>query len=331
MMTRLSNGEPMFFTHKCSNERLGSVMTESELHAFAIDILIKNYEATGAAAIRYDKIDGRGADFCFINTRKQPQLIGDTFVHLRNVLTILKNDDETEPNDVDTSWLVSEYERAGALPRVTTIYWYCVDSNSNEGKPAICGGDFFFKYQSTSLLPDEENAILNEHLTNSELAEKYCEAWQQLDASIIEPYLDKDFHYGSYWVFDELPCRFEYMHYIKGKFRAIRNGSKHYACSVLRCHQDGNFALMLDSGNGELSMMRMNFQEGRVKSAYMTEYSRKFRPFNPKDELYMSHGDHIECIMPDEDFMKEADFSRFDNLMSILKRLTLRYYFHQSR
>lgn len=55
MMRRIKNGEPVFHTHECSEERKGKVMTAEELHDFAVQILMEEYSDTNADVVKYDK------------------------------------------------------------------------------------------------------------------------------------------------------------------------------------------------------------------------------------------------------------------------------------
>ena len=190
MMRRISNGEPVFHIHECSEDRRGKVMTAEELHDFAVQCLMEEYRDTKAEVVRYDKTHASQPDFYFVNRGNRPNFTtsGDKKV---NVLVIYKDNIDGDISDIDTSWLVEDYRRNGTIPRVTFASAWCIaDGTGENGKPAICGGEFCFKYYSVSALPDEENAELEKELSPVELAVKYAEAWRQFDASIVEPYLD---------------------------------------------------------------------------------------------------------------------------------------------
>ena len=56
---------------------------------------------------------------------------------------------------------------------------------------------------------------------------KLAEAYQQYDASIIEPYLADDMHYASMWVFHEMTSKKEYLDYLVGKLQTMkRSGTR---------------------------------------------------------------------------------------------------------
>ena len=53
MMQRIKNGELVFHTHECTEDRRGKVMTAEELHDFAVLCLMKEYSETNAKVVRY--------------------------------------------------------------------------------------------------------------------------------------------------------------------------------------------------------------------------------------------------------------------------------------
>ena len=226
-MRKIKNGEPVFHTHKCSDDRRGKVMTAEELHDFSVQVLMAEYAETGATVERANKSNPFEPDFHFKSSDKK----------IVNVLVVYSDEIDGDISDIDTSWLINDFRRNGIIPRITFASAWCEDEKSENGKPAICGGDFCFKYHSVSVMPDQENRELDRKLTPVELAVKYAEAWKQSDASIVEPYLDKDFHYSSDWVFDEMPCRAEYMEYFRGKLESIGNSTNKPEVSIGRNHQ----------------------------------------------------------------------------------------------
>lgn len=304
MMREIKNGEPVFHKHSCSEEREGQVMTTEELHDFAVEVLMYEYAETGAKVTRYDKKNGNEADFCYVNSGKTRRFSGDYAENAVNILVVCRNKFTKDISDIDTSWLVEEYHRTGAFPRVTIAMGWCRSDNSKKGQPAICGGNFFFKYYSISVLPDEKNEKLEKKLSPVGLAVKYAESWKQLDASIVAPYLDKDFHYGSNWVFDELPCRKEYMDYFEGKLAAIRRTGALPKIAIVRNHQNEKVAVLIVQDD-DISSLELETKDGRITSAFMNEYDETYKVFDPEDELYMTHGNHLDSIMPAEELMTE--------------------------
>ena len=303
MMRRIKNGEPVFHFHKCFPDRIGEVMTAEELHEFAVEVLMSEYGDTNSEVIKYDKQFPNEADFCFVNTGKQPSFTGDNSKGKTvNVLVVYKDRLDADISDIDTTWMVEEYQRTGNIPRITIATSWCVSDYSENGKPAVCGGEFCFAYHSISLIPGEENEPLERYLSAIELAAKYVEAWENFDASIVAPYLDKDYHYGSDWVFDEMPSRYEYLSYFQGKLNAVKRGGAQIKFYVGRDHQTGDVAVILLQ-KGEYSALKIKTRDGRIVSGCMKEYDERYKIFDPADELYQHHGDHLDCIMPAEELM----------------------------
>lgn len=303
MMRRIKNGEPVFHTHECSEERKGQLMTAEELHDFAVQCLIDEYSDTNAEVVKCDKKTPNEADFFFVNTGKKPNFtLGTAGEKKVNVMVVYRDEFDTDISGIDTSWMVDEYRRTGAIPRITFASAWCISNHSKDGKPAVCGGSFCFKYYSVSLLPDEKNEPLERKLSAVQLAAKFAEAWRYFDADKVAPYLDKDFHYGSEWVFDEMPSRAEYLEYYRGKLATLSSKSDNLKVGVGRNHQTGDVAVLIMQGK-TLSALTLTTKDGRITSGTMREHSSRYKIFDPDDELYMNHGDHLDSIMPAKTLM----------------------------
>lgn len=261
MMRLIKNSEPVIHKHKCIAERFGKEMTHEELHDFAVEVLMDEYAQTNATAVRYGREMAGHADFWFAGSLHEKV----------NVLVVYDDDlSESHPN-INSTWMIDEYRQTGAIPRVAVASAWCFGDKSNDGKPAICGGDFCFQFYPMSLMPDEENATLDQILSPIELASKYAQAWNNLDASILAPYLDKDFHYGSAWVYDELPCRAEYLKYFQAKLNTIkRRGGRVVAKAAVDSLTDG-VAVLLKQGDVSLILI-LQTEDGRITAARMMEY-----------------------------------------------------------
>lgn len=119
-MRRIINGEPVFHCHQCSPDRVGKVMTEEELHDFAVEVLMSEYDDTNSDVIKFDKKAPNEADFCFVNSGKQPCFTGENLKGKAvNVLVVYKDRLDADISDIDTTWMVEEYHRTGNIPRIT--------------------------------------------------------------------------------------------------------------------------------------------------------------------------------------------------------------------
>lgn len=60
-----------------------------------------------------------------------------------------------------------------------------------------------------------------------EFLEKLAEAYQTYDSSVIENYLADDLYYTSFYVFQEINSKTEYLEYLNGKLQTLkRHGIK---------------------------------------------------------------------------------------------------------
>lgn len=118
-------------------------------------------------------------------------------------------------------------------------------------------------------------------------------AWDTLDASVIEPFLSKDFSYGSFWVKGQNLGLAGYLDYLPGKFDTIRRtGAKpELALSVLYeglTPQDFCYALEMTQGD-VTTLLTVSFDGGQIRSLYMTDpqiftYERTFAKGGILDE-----------------------------------------------
>ena len=277
-------------------------MTPEELHEFAVKTLMEEYADSNMEVVRYDKKDASEPDFYFVNNGKLPNFsVGISGVKKVNVLVVYRQDLNKDISGIDTSKLVDDYRRYGIIPRVTFASAWCISEGSKGGKPAICGGNFCFEYNPVSALPDETNEEPDTVLSDTELALKYAEAWNKCDASIIEPYLDKDFHYASDRIFDVFPCRAEYLDYFRAKLQAISIRQNKPEITFGFNQRIKLTCLLFEQYSAALVLGCYN---GRLKSAYMMRKPWIFHPFDPVNKVNMSHGFHWYGVMPGELLIK---------------------------
>lgn len=259
-MRLIKNSEPVVNKHHCTAARKGKEMTDEELHDFAVEVLMAEYAETNTMLFRYGKEMSGHADFCF----------SDALHNKVNVLVVYDDKlDESQPN-VNSAWMLDEWRKTGAIPRVTIASAWCFGDKNYDGKPAVCGGDFCFQFYPISLLPNQENAPLDKVLSPDELAAKFALTWNRLDASIVAPYLDKDFHYSSAWVYDELPCRAEYLSYFQAKLNTMKKSGSVVHAKAARAFLTDDVAVVLKQGNVS-TILILQTKDGRITSARMGE------------------------------------------------------------
>jgi hypothetical protein len=54
------------------------------------------------------------------------------------------------------------------------------------------------------------------------IAQAIVDAWNNLDAEVMEQYLADDLKYSSFWVFQTMQTKEEYLDYFRGKFERLR-------------------------------------------------------------------------------------------------------------
>ncbi len=262
MMRLIENGEPVFHRHQCSSEREGSIMTAEELHAFAVDILCDEYSRSGSVVKRLCGINKNDADLLI-------ESCGRTVC----IKVLYQHEFGQYENTFDSALMSSRFLTHGEIPRLVLASAWC-DASPVTGSPAVCGASFCFKFYPISLLPGEYNETLPAVLPVARLAALYAEAWNRFDASVIEPYLDKDFHYSSDFVFDELPSRYEYLHYFKSKLTAIASAG--IALHAVPAVNPGTSeAAVLLRQKETAGILLLKAENGFLLSARMAEYEEK--------------------------------------------------------
>lgn len=288
------NGEPMVFKHHCTLEQEGKPIGYDELETFIARSIADAYAS-------------RGTDYVW-NAKRQDHNSPHFTLKMKDYeVNVVVNIDHVRIDNVKemTDLLIKRRQ----IPRVYIAETYCIET---EGKNNVCGGNYCVKFQPISLLVSEVNHELKQMLSTKELVDKVTEAWRRLDADIIEPYLDKDLNYGSDWVFDILPSRAEYLHYIRGKFASIKQG-RGVDVSPLLYSRLGLTGVILRQGNTE-SFLEVKTCDGRITEMRMRPESCLYEGIEPepvvintdektdnaeeKDEsLYQVHGDHMDALM----------------------------------
>ena len=261
-MRKIINGEPHVVHHECSLECKGQAMTLSELHDFAVKTLKQEYEMSSNTVMIPSEDRKSAADLCLVASGK-----------IINIKVLYSDTLKIDLSQIDTTAMIDRYYLYGEIPRLTVASAWCFDSEG--GKPEISGGSFCFRYYSISLIPGEENHPLPEILNPMQLAAKYAEAWKALDADIIEPYLDKDFHYSSDWVFDVMPSRYEFMKYFRGKLNTIRKRPNIITVRPAINQQSGQVGVILRQGTTEPVIILLETKDGRIQYATMKGFEPK--------------------------------------------------------
>ena len=166
------------------------------------------------------------------------------------------------PDDIKSSWVKIIY---GSV--------FCLEQQQPD--VYVKGCHYVAQYSSKAIMPVQTNSNLSIILSDKELAEKYAESWKQLDANIIVPFLDKDFHYISDAVFDEMSSRDEYIDYLKGKFRSLQGKPTIERIEFGRNGENGEWAAIikqrLNDGTPIVCGFFIKSEHGRIKTIEVHE------------------------------------------------------------
>ena len=112
-----------------------------------------------------------------------------------------------------------------------------------------------------------KNENMNKDL-NKRITEIVCQAWNELDASLLESILSEDFEYISVWVFETMKGKDRYKDYIKGKFETIRKGNNPVSAEVVFQEEIDKYIVVLNQG-GKWVALEPTIQDNMLISLWM--------------------------------------------------------------
>lgn len=278
MMQSYVNGEPYVYTHKCSrSENYGFTMTQEGVQRFLVDALYETFCRCGANIRKVDNNSwkyGQSNNTGFFRglfsskLKQQPDLVyrmdGDSY---DTWFYVMPSKDDTSLIDLD--FIEKSVNKQGILPVLIVGYLWCFDTN---GQKNINGAKYSIRFEPISLLKDK-NDPLPQMLSQRQLIEKLALCWQHLDARIIAPYLDKDFHYTNDAVFYEMSSRREFLNYLVGKFNTLKKGTNPIGVRIGRMEGTDEFALLLHQGAyNQTLIVTIEVNNGRITSMLMREF-----------------------------------------------------------
>jgi hypothetical protein len=221
MMQNIRNGKPVIFRHDCSENRKGEKMSEDEYYSFLEQIVEKCFTF---AEINLERLSVKKGNIWnkflgkdqYLPTFRQPHIFGSdgycdfiiakTPRDYKRILAIDSPDFKDKYTLESGNWLKVIQVKA---------------DNVNHPQDFINGDNYTIQLISTNLYPQQENIPLDKPVSDNNMIYEVGQAWIKLNADILEPYLDKDFHYSSDFVFIEISSREEYLYYLRGKFKAF--------------------------------------------------------------------------------------------------------------
>lgn len=95
------------------------------------------------------------------------------------------------------------------------------------------------------------------------------QAWENLDANLIEPLLADDIHYSSWWAMVELNNKEDYLLYIRERFQTYRDKGAKPLVKLGVNKKDGEYAVALQMGDDVPTLIRIKEKNGRIKEMWM--------------------------------------------------------------
>ncbi len=121
---------------------------------------------------------------------------------------------------------------------------------------------------------DEQDDVLTKtgEKNEAQLLIEYAKAWNNLDISYLKDILSDDFEYTSQWVFDTIHGKENYIDYLEGKFKTIKEtnaypqaeigyykyayGVKNKPCIVIE-QNENKMSILVEISNGKITKANM--------------------------------------------------------------------------
>lgn len=273
MMKLIINSEPYVFEHKCSNSERTKLMTFQEKKQLLIDNLLDVYSKCGTEAYAYPKpkvsVWSRFAGIT--NNTQYPDIVINNYHGLKGVTAYYYVFPKGEEEQIDLERIPEEIKSSWV--KIISGSVFCLESQRPDYY--IKGYHYVAQYESKAILPAQENLPLSQILTDKELAIVYTEAWKKLDTSRLVELLDKDFHYQSDVVFDDMSSREEYLDYLNGKFRTLRRTLSIQRVELGRNGENGEWTTLVKQIQSDGTPIVCGFfiksDNGRIKSVHVHE------------------------------------------------------------
>ncbi len=290
-MRLLINGKPIIHHHECPPDRIGQLMTAAELHDFAADSLTEEYRLYNQpGVVRHSEDFKSGADFSFKD-------FGETIC---GKVICLQNFDYTREK-LDEELLSSNYETGNILPR---LYFAHAKRVNSDGKSIVCGGDYIFTYLVKHFTYDDYDEP-DEKLSHTDLLLKYIELWETGDTSIAEIYFAPNFRCYSRQSFNQIVSREEYIKFFKFKAQRANHDNSLLMCLGRNVRTNEIVILARMAQFNHDFVVSVLTEDGIITASKTSRRTEEFVVYNPDEELYQAHKEHIDAIMPSEKFIKQ--------------------------
>jgi hypothetical protein len=235
-------------THQIEGEFKNEEISAEELHQFACEVLADLYSQHGCS-ISLAEISPNPFNKVFV-----VQEAGICYV-VRTKLPNVEND------NTEDFFFVKDFARKyNFSPRLITGIFY---DYYGCGVWAYRGSNYALRFEVDTLFEFDENIEYSE-TSERELVYAFFLAWREMDVSYIEKHLHPKFKYSSDWVFDIIPSKFEFIHYLKGKFQTLKN---HDITPDVELIEVNNKPVLKFNQNDEMAYLDIIINNGYVTEA----------------------------------------------------------------
>ena len=303
----IMNGEPKVYHSEYSPK---------DICSFLIDLTCQAYKETGVTLEVIEKggyilkktlLGGVKQDKYLPPVLRHPHCLGEGSFDCDYILY-----DSLFDGKIDTEELIKTYATEGRHLKIVKLYISSVQ-DAPDG--------YHIKMDSRTIFPIQNNDKLPENLSPDEVAELIKQSYEKLDPYIMEPFLDCDFHYQSFAVFNEITSREEFMAYISGKFRTWENDGTYPNATISKDESVGSYVLqfnnMITEGTIPALCVSIN-NKGRILSFYMSAmplsidellpYLKEISGELDNERLFNASSQSINSIGRSFDSGNDADF-----------------------
>lgn len=273
MMRLMTNSEPYVFEHKCSNSERLKEMTKQEKIQFLIDNLLDIYKKCRMDAQAYPKptVSFWSKLAGITNNIQYPDIVINNYHGSKGKTAYYYVFPRGEEENIEIERIQEEIKSSWV--KVISGSVFCLERQRPDYY--IKGYHYVAQYESKAVLPVQENLPLTQRLSDKELAIVYTDAWSRLDTSKLVELLDKDFHYESDAVFDDMSSRDEYLDYLNGKFRTLRRTLSIQRVELGRNGENGEWTTLVKQIQSDGTPIVCGFfiksDNGRIKSIHVHE------------------------------------------------------------
>ena len=246
------NGESKLYIHSCPEGRKGQEMTPAELDDFARSIV---KDAYASHDIELQNPHSEGFDF-FED--------GGQFGFCKDIV-VRYMDERGDNTPCDIAEVRTEDGRK-VYPVIICVKLWCSDSEEPSSRP--CGAGYFSKIYNYTLTRDKY--LAPDPSKPYEIVCAMADAWNQMNPALMKIYLANDLNYSSSRVWDVISSKEEYLDYLSGQFKALRDSGVTPKAVPCKNRGNGMYGVLIKTGDVK-AVIEISAWEGVVRDMMMIE------------------------------------------------------------